>query len=114
MLAVCHFLVLIACVCICILILLCQMRIKNYKKELCREQGREITIIENTQTVHVSKPHKIPKDSPFKKLIKTAREDSNGSFSDDTPGPIYGVVTEESENDVLFELLFIEDISDHF
>ena len=88
----------------------------NYKvtPELCREQGREITIIENTQTVHVSMPHKIPNDSPFKKLIKTAREDSNGSFSDDTHGPIYGVVTEESENDELFELLFIEDISDHF
>ena len=40
--------------------------------EMCREQGREISFNVSTETIHVSKPNKVSKDSPFKKLIKTA------------------------------------------
>ena len=41
----------------------------NFKivPEMCREQGREISINGSTETIHVSKPNKVSKDSPFKK-----------------------------------------------
>ena len=49
--------------------------------EMCREQGREISIFDCRETIHVSKPNKVSKDtSPFKKLIKTtggASQDTN-------------------------------------
>ena len=35
--------------------------------ELCREQGRLITLNETENKIHVSRPNLIPKDSPFKK-----------------------------------------------
>ena len=38
--------------------------------DLCREQGRVITLNEAEQKLHVSKPNTLPKDSPFKKLTK--------------------------------------------
>ena len=38
----------------------------------CREQGRTITINNEREKVHVSKPNIIPKDSPFKKVAKFA------------------------------------------
>ena len=36
-------------------------------QEMCREQGREKSINDSTETIHVSKPNKVSKDSPFKK-----------------------------------------------
>ena len=77
----------------------------NVIPELCREQGREITINENIGTVHVSKPNKIPKDSPFKKLIKTVQKDSNNGVSEITPGPIHCTPAEDNENDQTFVTL---------
>ena len=51
------------------------LRTLNFKivPEMCHEQGRVISINDRTETIHVSKPNKVSKDSPFKKkLIKTA------------------------------------------
>ena len=50
------------------------LRTLNFKiiPELCREQGRTITINDERETIHVSKPNVIPKDSPFKKVVKFA------------------------------------------
>ena len=50
------------------------LRALNFKivSEMCHEQGREISINDSTETIHVSKPNKVSKDSPFKQLIKTA------------------------------------------
>ena len=44
------------------------LRTLNFKviPELCREQGREITLNENIGTIHDSKPNRVPKDSPSK------------------------------------------------
>ena len=39
--------------------------------ELCREQGRTITIDEENRRVHISKRDVAPKDSPLKKIVKT-------------------------------------------
>ena len=49
-----------------------QIRTKNFKvvPEICREQGRTITINETKDSIHVSKAGVLPKDSPFKKLLK--------------------------------------------
>ena len=38
--------------------------------ELCREQGRTITIDSTREQIHISKANVVPKDSPFKKLIR--------------------------------------------
>ena len=63
------------------------LRTHNYQiiPNICREQGREITLNEHTGTIHVSKPDKVTKDSPFKKRIKTAcgeTKETNQSFSE--------------------------------
>ena len=52
------------------------LRTLNYQiiPDMCREQGREITLNEHTGTIHVSKPDKVPKDSPFKKLLMVSRK----------------------------------------
>ena len=67
--------------------------------ELCREPGWEITINENTETIHVSKPNEIPNDSPFKKLIKTAcmeTKEINERRANETPRPTYSLTVEKS------------------
>ena len=64
------------------------LRTLNFKivPKMCREQGREISINDSTETIHVSKPNKVSKDSPFKKkLIKTA-----GGASQDTNHGLIG------------------------
>ena len=48
------------------------LRALNFKivLEMCREQGREISINDSTETIHVSKPNKVSKDSPLKNSLK--------------------------------------------
>ena len=77
------------------------LRTLNYQiiPDMCREQGREITWNEHTGTIHVSKPDKVPKDSPFKKLIKTAcgeTKEANQSISENI-GPDCIITAEESD-----------------
>ena len=44
------------------------LRALNFKivPEMCREQGREISINDSMETIHVSKPNKVSQDT-FKK-----------------------------------------------
>ena len=42
----------------------------NVVPEICREQGRIITVNERERKIHVSRANVRPKDSPLKKLIK--------------------------------------------
>ena len=46
-----------------------RLLILNFKivPEMCHEQGRVISINDRTETIHVSKPNKVSKDSSFKK-----------------------------------------------
>ena len=62
-------------------------RALNFKivPEMCREQGREKSINDSTETIHVSKPNKVSKDSPIKKIIETA-----GVASQDTNHGLIG------------------------
>ena len=52
------------------------LRTLNFKivPEMCREQRREISINDSTETIHVSKPNKVSKDSPFKNSLKQQME----------------------------------------
>ena len=65
------------------------LRTLNFKivPEMCCEQGREISINDSMETIHVSKPNKVSKESPFKKLIKTA----GGASQDTNHGLIGGI-----------------------
>jgi hypothetical protein len=49
-----------------------KLRTMNYKitPELCREEGRKITVNTDNNTLHVSRANTIPKDSPFKKVVR--------------------------------------------
>ena len=63
--------------------------------DLCREQGRSTTLNEARESIHVSRACAMPKDSPFKKLIKVENNTSGttpGSTSDNNcsmPNTVY-------------------------
>ena len=48
------------------------LRTLNFKivPEMCREQRREISINDSTETIYVSKPNKVANDSPYKRSLK--------------------------------------------
>ena len=52
------------------------MRTINFKvmPDLCREQGRTITIDEIKEKIQISKVNVVPKDSPFKNTGQVRRE----------------------------------------
>ena len=69
------------------------MRTINFKAipDLCREQGRTITIDEIKEKIHISKANVVPKDSPFKTLVRL-----EGNRSDkDSDYPLSKVVSGE-------------------
>ena len=47
--------------------------------EICRKQGREITIKEDTEKIHLSRPYVANKDSPYSNIAKLP----DSSFGDD-------------------------------
>ena len=56
------------------------LRTLNFRifPEMCREQRREISINDSTETIHVSKPNKVSKDSPFKNSLKYHKIQNHG------------------------------------
>ena len=82
------------------------LRALNFKivPEMCREQGREKTINDSYKTIHVSKPNKVSKDRPFKKLIKTAggaSQDTNHGLIGKNSGPKCSSITVEEHDENL-------------
>ena len=84
------------------------LRTLNFKivPEMCCEQGREISINDSTETIHVSKPNKVSKDtsSPFRNLIKTAggaSQDTNHGLIEENPGPKCSSITVEEHDENL-------------
>ena len=74
--------------------------------EMCREQGREISIYDSRETIHGSKPNKVSKDtSPFKKThlkqqvehLKIQIMDSLG----ENPGPKSSSINVEEHDENL-------------
>ncbi|KAH3712099.1 hypothetical protein DPMN_071778 [Dreissena polymorpha] len=65
------------------------MGTSNFKAipDLCREQGRTITIDDIKGSIHISRANVIPKDSPFKKRVRL----QESSSVDDQHDPLSNV-----------------------
>ena len=65
------------------------LRTLNFKiiPELCREQCRTITINKESETIHVSKPNVIPKESPLKKIVMVTNKSSGHRHDEDVDFP---------------------------
>ena len=63
----------------------CQIRTIKFRTipDFCRELGRTITLDEIKETVRILKANVVPKDGPFKKLVKL--EGSNSAKNPDDP-----------------------------
>ena len=80
------------------------LRTLNFKiiPELWREQGRTITINNEGEMIHVSKPNVVPKESPLKKIVKVTDttnkeiDASTGSDSENESFEITRIDTNES------------------
>ena len=89
------------------------LRTLNFKivPEMCREQRREISINDSTETIHVSKPNKVSKDSPFKNSFKQQVEHhkiQNHGLIGENPGPKCSSITVEEHEEnftTLIEML---------
>lgn len=80
--------------------------------DLCREQGRTITVNNDTQTIHVSRCGENPKESPVKKIERVEKNVKPTELNTETDP----LVTEEdcsTDDTVLQELTLILYIS-HF
>ena len=78
------------------------LRALNFKivPEMCREQGREISINDSMESIHVSKPNKYQR-IPLKKLIKTAggaSQDTNHGLIGKNRRPICSSITVEEHD----------------
>ena len=79
---------------------------------MCREQGRTITVNNDTQTIHVSRCGENPKESPVKKIERVEKNVKPTELNTETDP----LVTEEdcsTDDTVLQELTLILYIS-HF
>ena len=61
----------------------------NFKiiPELCKEQCRTITINKESETIHVSKPNVVPKETPLKKIVKVTNKSSGHRHDEDVDFP---------------------------
>jgi hypothetical protein len=84
----------------------CKLKTLNFKvvPELCREQGRVITLNSETERVHVSRASVIPKDSPYKKVVKSS--ENVLACDDDVSGvESIGDIEEDGEYNELISLI---------
>ena len=89
--------------------------------ELCREQGRTITINKESEKIHVSKPNVVPKESPLKKIVKvtdTTNREIDASTSSDCENESFEITridTNESSYQDIVSLLpeFIQTLKEN-
>ena len=77
----------------------------NYKviPDLAHEQGRVITVDNNTEKIHLSKMNVIEKDSPYKKVVKyNTNESASGNDVEELQ---LGDLEEETEDPIYTELI---------
>ena len=61
------------------------INVKNFKiiPEICRQQGRSITVNKTRETIHISRCNTVAKDSPCGKVSKPTDNDSLDDFEVD-------------------------------
>jgi hypothetical protein len=80
---------------------------------LCREQGRTITVNNDTLTVHVSRSGENPKESPVKKIERVEKNVKPTELNTETDPLVTEEDTSSTDDTVLLELTLILYIS-HF
>lgn len=75
------------------------INVKNFKiiPEICRQQGRSITVNKTRETIHISRCNTVAKDSPCDKVSKPTDHDSFDDFEVDKNEDLSLLVDDKDE-----------------